>query len=138
MTFEEAVADLERGRTVVDGIRMSISETDEGYIEFMSGVSLRDDEGSSYREAIFLTPEAAIADWHKKVMAYAKDRPGTLYYRCRPEFEFGKVAIGPLSEKQESPDRWTCFWPTGRKHIVYARFLISDKPVLDVYRNRAA
>jgi len=128
MTLEEAVADLERGRMVVEGKPSALSQTGEPYIALVSGHSTDGHEGAMH-DIVCLSRETAIRVWHLKAIAYANNHSGTLYWRSKPKVEcdkrvwvkrIPKEILGTEEDAYEDHMVWS----------VYSRLLISDKPVI--------
>ena len=83
MTLEEALSQLARKFTVVDGPVSAIAPNGEQYVTIMSGGTPAEGERV---QGIFFSEDAAIADWWLWLQAYASTRKGnTLYWRVRPE-----------------------------------------------------
>ena len=101
--LKSAVSSFENGRTVVDGFPSALSQTGEEYTKIVNGAVVS--EGSLCPTSS--SPEDAIQAWLTGIVKWAEDKPGTIYWRSRPELE----SIGD--------GRWK----------VYSRLLISDKLV---------
>jgi hypothetical protein len=81
MTLEEAVALLEKGREVYEGLdavgkEWSESATGEPFVVKTSA--------GKYK-----TKEAAIVSWFVAARGYAAHKAGAIYWRIRPEVESG-------------------------------------------------
>lgn len=104
--LQQAVEEFEEGRTVVTGLPSALSQTGEEYVEIVNGEIRLWDTLDSFPVAA--TYENAIQEWSDAVQRWAKDKPGSIYWRTRPEIT--RTAGGG--------------W------LVYSRLLISDKPVI--------
>lgn len=121
MTLEEAVADLERGRVVVDCTIGPDSPTGEWFTELLVGCGLCDE--------IYLTEEAAVRGWYSRMSVIVTAFSGVIYWRIRPEvarkehkwaIRIDHRLLGTEADVYEDKPIWA----------IYSRFLISDKPVL--------
>ncbi len=101
MTLDEAVAEIEAKFHVVGGLPIAFAQTGEPYLLFTF---------IGRGEAI--TETSVVEAWRHAVAAYAKDRPGTLYWRIRPEIEWDFPPLDVPAVK------------------IYSRLLISAQPVL--------
>lgn len=103
MTLAEAVADIERrvGSMHPEDGNIALAPTGEEYLSICNGY-VKPQGAPVYRAE---SDEQAIWLWHSGMVAYLKDHKGTLYWRKRPELD-------------------------SAVHAVYARLLVSDKPVI--------
>jgi len=116
MTLEEAVAQFERGRVVVDGFPTTRSQTGEPYEVIYSGTLSPTKEGQPDEFGLYATEALAARWWLESIRLYAANKTGTVYWRMRPSLE-----DFPVGDKIPGLPRVKCF-------RVYSRLLISDKP----------
>lgn len=115
MMLDEALARIDRKQ--VDGLSMAYSQTGETYTVIVSGGVKPEGE----RHPILCSFESeAVKHWLAAFNEYAKDKAGTVYWRVRPEMN-SWVVYEEGDTRREFGDR---------VYVVYARLLISDKPVL--------
>ncbi len=101
--------------------------TGERYIVISTG---GEKEEGARCPALFLSAEAAIADWllhvreHARKQGAAKGSP--LYWRVKPEINEGRMMRQWWRDGPESAPGWyeESFF------VIYSRLLISDKPVI--------
>ena len=107
LSLSDAIAQLEKGRVVKEGLLRPFCQTGNQYLAITHG-------GIKAEGAEFIgfnnTPQEAIRGWLNAALLYAKDRPGTLYWREKPSLDC-RIEFGGR------PD-----W------MVYSRFVITDNP----------
>lgn len=105
LTLEQAVAELEKGRVVKQGLLASCCQTGSSYLS-ITHAGLKE-EGKPF---LGFTPtrKQAIERWLNTALLYANSNQGTLYWRTRPEVDCREFEGGK------------CDW------MVYSRFVISD------------
>ncbi len=100
-----------------EGIAAQWADTGERYVSIVSGGQMEEGE---VVPAFATSPSVAIELWLDAAMKYAKTRSGVLHWRSKPKLTESKL-----------------FWADGLDdsktvYVVFSRFLISDKPVLEV------
>lgn len=104
-TIEQAVAELEKGRTVKEGLPTSCCQTGATYLAITHG-------GIKPEGGPFLgytpTREAALRMWLTQALLYVSSREGTIYWRCKPEID--------CRIRSDGREDW----------MVYSRFVVSD------------
>lgn len=123
-TLADAVADIERRFTVVEGLPCATSQTGEPYVEYGPG-GIREQGIINYAH-LHTTEEGAIRALCGVVTHFASFAPdgAALYWRIRPEVE-KNVLYKDESLLMARPH----FTPVP-VFTVYARLLISDRPVI--------
>lgn len=107
ITLAQAISKLEEGRVVKEGLRGPCCQTGNSYQTFTHGGVK--EEGHPVI-GFTATREEAIEGWLRTALLYAKDRPGTLYWREKP-----------MIDDRERPDG-------SHDYMVYSRFVITDNP----------